>query len=96
MENSVDERAKEFSEGLSVCPSCFDKTVRFLKKSRLCHACFFPVKGYDYATLMWIGDEQVVFCGQDECKEKIRQLDRLDRILAEKKNEIPKVDNRSS
>jgi hypothetical protein len=73
----------QICRALSVCVICYEKVREHLSSQRnsLCHICWRPCPECNIGDLLWIGDEQVICCGRDECKSKIRELDRLDQVL---------------
>lgn len=79
----TDPRIQQICDGLSVCVSCYEKVHAHLKNSNRCHICFHavPRPEYDYSDLRWVGDEQVICCGDNSCEVQIRNLDKLTTAL---------------
>lgn len=73
----------EICNQIGVCLECYHKVLIYLKKHKndLCHICLQPAPDRDLADLLWIGDEQVVYCGRTSCGEDITKLDRLSEAL---------------
>lgn len=86
------DKIQKICDELSVCRSCYDKVHAHLKGSCLCHVCFHSVSrpdspdSPDFSDLRWIGDEQVVCCGDTKCEEQIKDSDKLATILGREKN----------
>ena len=78
----ADPKVQEICDGLSVCVSCYEKVLAYLsnRKSELCHVCLQPCPGWD-GDLQWVGDEQVMCCGKESCKQEIRTLDKLSEAI---------------
>lgn len=78
----TDLQIQQICDELSVCVSCYEKVHAHLKSSSRCHVCFHSIpQTIDFSDLRWVGDEQVVCCGDDSCEVQIRNLDKVAGVL---------------
>ena len=76
---------KDMCSKIGVSEDNFHKVRKFVVKyqNSLCTICFMPAvdKDDEIVRLRWIGDEQYICCGSQECNTAIQQLDLLHKTL---------------